>query len=69
MPLRYRFVDSQHEFPGPEVVDIFYKVARETVSAKSIRTFVYFWEARSRGEDVTSQEFQQRLASLAASTA
>ena len=67
MRFRYRFIDSQHEFPGPEVVDIFCKVARETASAKSIRTFVYFWEAQSCGEDVTSQEFQQRLALVAAS--
>jgi hypothetical protein len=57
----YAFVDSSHEFPGPEVVDIFYLIAHETSSEERLRSFIYFWEASAAGEDVTNSTFQQRL--------
>ncbi len=61
LQLSYSFVDSRYEFPGPEVIDIFFMIAERTSSPESVRTFIYFWEARARGEDVTSPAFQEEL--------
>ena len=64
----YKFIDSSHEFPGPEVVDIFYLIAHETSSNELLRSFIYFWEAHAAGEDVTSPEFQKRLSQASKGT-
>jgi len=63
--LRYSFIDSSHGFPGPEVADIFLRIARETASRSRIATFSLFWEANAAGVDVTSEGFQRRLAAEA----
>jgi hypothetical protein len=62
---RYTFIDSRHGFPGPEVADIFLRIARETATRERILTFALFWEAHAAGEDVTSERFQRWLAASA----
>jgi hypothetical protein len=59
--LRYSFIDSRHEFPGPEAADIFYMIAWKTASNESVRHCIRLWEGMARGEDIASPDFQERL--------
>ncbi|HEX8616194.1 MAG TPA: hypothetical protein VF911_01300 [Thermoanaerobaculia bacterium] len=47
----YTFIDSQHEFPGPEAMDIFYMIAWKTSTPEIVQETITLWQnmARSRG--------------------
>lgn len=40
----YTFLDSQHEFPGPEAMDIFLMIAWKTSSMEMIQNTIHQWQ-------------------------
>lgn len=45
----YTFLDISHSFPGPEVVDIFCKIAWDTAKVDRINDWIEYWEKNATG--------------------